>query len=90
MDAYWTGITGSGNCEWNEYYKSRTDSGFPGTEIEAHARGAVQITIDTSVSGQAEIKDQLIDCGFASVGGPVGTVYYLSKADNLDLYVDIY
>lgn len=89
VDGCWTEATDSGPYTWNEFYNSYTDSGFPRTEIEAHARGAVEIAIDTSIAGQAELKKQLSDIGF-SIEIQVGTVFYLRKVDNLDLYVDIY
>jgi len=89
IDSVWTGATGSGFYTWSEFYNNSYPSSFPATNIEAHARGVVETQIDLSISGSAEIKQELIGCGF-SVSATVGTTVYLRKTGDLDLYVNLY
>ncbi len=89
IDATWTGAAGSGLYEWNQYTLYTYPSIFPTSVAEAHARGAVETVIDTSLSGNVSIKNQLVGAGF-DVTLQVGTKYYLRKIDNIDMYIRSY
>jgi hypothetical protein len=64
IDATWTGAAGSGLYEWNQYTLYSYPNSFPTADAEAHARGAVETVIDTSISGNVSIKNQLVSAGF--------------------------
>ncbi|MDP3488037.1 MAG: hypothetical protein Q8S19_08930 [Bacillota bacterium] len=89
IDACWTGAAASGPYVWNEYVKVTYPKSFPTIAIEAHARGAVETTVNVSVSGGVELKNALLGCGF-SVTGQVGTIIYLRKVDDISLYYRVY
>jgi hypothetical protein len=89
IDATWTGAAGSGLYEWNQYTLYTYPNSFPTSNAEAHARGAVETVIDTSLSGNLSIKNQLVGAGF-DVTLQVGTKYYLRKIDNIDMYIRSY
>lgn len=89
IDATWTGAAGSGLYEWDEYTLYTYPNSFPTAEAEAHTRGAVETVIDTSISGNLSIKNQLVNAGF-DITLEVGTKFYLRKIDNIDMYIRSY
>jgi hypothetical protein len=72
----WTGAVGSGAYTFSQLYINTIIN--PSYKLNILARGTVETEIDLSVSGSAEIKQQLIGCGF-SVSLTVGTKVILRK-----------
>lgn len=89
IDGCWTGETGSGPYTWKEFAKVTYPASFPTIAIEAHARGAVETVVDTSISGGVELKNALLGAGF-SVTAQVGTKLYLRKVDDLFVNFRLY
>lgn len=89
IDATWTGEAGNGLYKWEEYTLYTYPNSFPTANAEAHTRGAVETVIDTSISGNLSIKNQLIGAGF-DITLEAGTKFYLRKVGNIDMYIRSY
>lgn len=76
----WTTASGSGLYTWNEAYHLAEIAPQP-YMLTLGARGSMQVEIDLSITGGAEMKSKLVNAGF-SLSGSVGTKYYYRKLES--------
>lgn len=74
----WTGATGSGSYEWDEFY---VYSNHTSTSLDLLARGAIVVAVDHSTSGGVDFGSDLLGVGF-NVSHSIGQTYYYRKVSS--------